>query len=92
MKAKAKSLMFMGVFILCMALVALILVLTQPKNEEDDSSAQTQSTTIELLSYERDNISSMTVSNQYGEYTITQNAKGFSVNELGSLKQNSTVM
>lgn len=92
MKAKTKSLMFMGVFILCMALVALILVLTQPKNEEDDSSVQTQSTTIELLSYERDNISSMTVSNQYGEYTITQNAKGFSVNELGSLKQNSTVM
>lgn len=93
MKSKAKSLIFIGIFVICMALVFLILVLTQPRAEGNDKDDQSESnTTVALTNYERDNISTMKIKNSTGEYTITQTALGFSVDELKDLKQNTTTM
>lgn len=92
MKSRAKNLIFIGIFVASLALVFLVLVLTQPKTDKDDGSSAGTSQTIPVMARERDDIVSMKITNSHGEYTITQNAKGFFINELEGLKQNSTTM
>ncbi len=91
MKSRARNLIFIGIFVACLALVFLVLVLTQPKADTGESSDESTQT-ISLVARERDDVASMKITNSYGEYTITQSAKGFSIDELGSLKQNTTTM
>lgn len=92
MKSKAKSLLFIGIFVASMALVFLILILTQPKKEEEKNNPTQKTETISIKSEERDNIVSMKIKNSGGEYTIVQTALGFSIEELKDLKQNTTTM
>lgn len=91
MKPRAKSLLVIGIFVASMALVFLILVLTQPKKDTEENKTIVKET-IPLTNYERDNIASMRIKNSSGEYTIVQTALGFSVEELKDLKQNTTTM
>ena len=92
MKSRAKTLIFIGIFVACLALVSLVLVLTQPKTDKEDNPAANNSQTIPIVTHERDEVASMKITNASGEYTITQNAKGFTITELEGLKQNTTTM
>lgn len=92
MNNRAKNLIFIGIFIVCLGLVFLVLVLTQPKQEDDSSKTNTNTELIEIISGNKDDIASMTIKNSYGEFTVTQNAKGFYVDELKDLRQNNTTL
>lgn len=92
MKSRAKTLIFIGIFVACLALVSLVLVLTQPKTDDEDKTTANTTQTIPIVTHERDEVASMKITNASGEYTITQNAKGFTINELEGLKQNTTTM
>lgn len=89
MTKRVKSLVFIGIFVLCLALVFAVLVLTQPGGDEVDAKENEK---ISVLNGDKDNVAKMTIKNETGEYTIAQNAKGFYVEELGGLNQNSTVL
>ena len=91
MNTRTRNLIFIGIFVVCLAAVALLLVLTQPKAEEEEEEVAAD-TTITVLSNSRDDVESMLVKNENGEYTIYQNSKGFYVEELGDLKQNTTTL
>lgn len=90
MKSRAKNLMFIGIFVLSLLLVLLILVLTQPKADKNDSS--TTDTTLTIYSGSRDDIASMVITNEFGQYTVNQTVKGFSIEELKDLRQNTTIL
>lgn len=90
MKSRAKNLIFIGAFVVCLGIVFLVLLLTQPKTETDNPDDKAE--VIMVVSNERDNIASMKIKNDSGEYTISQDAKGFSINELAGLRQNNTVL
>ncbi len=90
MSKSLKNLLVIGIFILSMALVLLVLVVTAPK-EEDDTS-EVVDTTIALVSYTRDQIDNFKVTNQSGEFTVKQGTKAFGIEELEGLKQNTTVL
>ena len=74
MNNRAKNLIFIGIFIVCLGLVFLVLVLTQPKQEDDSSKTNTNTELIEIISGNKDDIASMTIKNSYGEFTVTQNS------------------
>ena len=90
MSKRAKNLVVIGIFILSMALVLLILILTQPKeNAGEDISS---SSTVSVLSYDRDNIASMKITNDRGEYVIRNGVQGFTIDEYSEFRQNTTTM
>ena len=89
MSKSLKNLLVIGIFIVSMALVILLLVLTQPKDKDD--TEEVIDTTVALVSYERDNIDNFRVKTADGEYTIKQTPTAFAVVELEGLAQNSTV-
>ena len=76
MKSRAKTLIFIGIFVACLALVSLVLVLTQPKTDKEDNPAANNSQTIPIVTHERDEVASMKITNASGEYTITQKCQG----------------
>lgn len=90
MSKSLKNLLVIGIFIVSMALVILLLVLTQPKDKDD--TEEVIDTTVALVSYERDNIDNFRVKTADGEYTIKQTPTAFTVVELEGLAQNSTVL
>ncbi len=90
MSKRAKNLLIIGIFILSMAVVLLILVLTQPKDSADGE--ESQSSTISVLSYDRDSIAEMTIKNENGEFTIRNAVAGFTIDDYAEFRQNSTVM
>lgn len=73
MNTRTRNLIFIGIFVVCLAAVALLLVLTQPKAEEEEEEVAAD-TTITVLSNSRDDVESMLVKNENGEYTIYQNS------------------
>lgn len=89
MSKSVKNLLTIGIFILCMAVVLLVLVLSAPKEETPDEVVDNS---VMLVEYERDNIDYFVITNESGEYTVRQGAKGFSVDELKDLKQTSTIL
>lgn len=91
MKSKAKNLIFIGIFVLCLLAVLAVLVLTQPKTDNEDDNP-IENTSVTVRTGLKDDIESMVIKNASGEYTVMQNAKGFYVKELGDLKQNGTTL
>lgn len=90
MTKRVKNLLIIGAFIASMAVVLLLLVLTQPKADVDDEVSD--STTIEVLSYNRDDIATMTVKNSKGEFTVRNAVAGFTIDDYAEFTQNSTTM
>ena len=90
MQKKTRTLLIIGLFVVSMAIVLAILILTQPKEEveEDDSG----SAGISILGYNRDDVATMTVHNATGEYTVRNGARGFVIDDFDGLRQNSTIM
>lgn len=91
MSKRLRYLLVIGVFIISMAIVLTVLLLTQPKDEEESSDSST-SATISVLSYDRDNIATMTIKNENGEFTIRNGVSGFVIDEYSAFRQNSTTM
>ena len=89
MNTKVRNLLFIGVFVLCMALVLLLLVVTQPKAPEEEVAVDT---TITLHSGTKDDVKSLVIKNEHSEFKIEQNVKGFYIAEFEGLKQNTTTM
>lgn len=90
MTKRARNLIGIGIFLISMALVLLILVLTQPKNETEDGPID--SSTVSVLSYGRDDVATLTIKNENGEYTIRNGVTGFVIDEYAGFRQNSTTM
>ncbi len=91
MNTKLKNLAFIGVFVLCLVLVLLVLILTQPK-APDNEETPVADTSVYLHEGTKDDVKSIVIKNEHGEFEILQNAKGFYIPEFEGLKQNSTVM
>lgn len=92
MTSKKRSLIVVAVFVLCLLVVLGILLLTQVdvSISTDDT---TEDTTTYVYSGSRDDIATMVISNEYGEYTVTQDDDGtFTIDELEGLNQNSTTL
>ena len=50
MNTKTRNLLFVAIFVVCMLAVALLLIFTQPGNEDEDEESQTTvDTTIALF-------------------------------------------
>lgn len=90
MSKRAKNLLVIGVFILSMAIVLAVLILTQPKDETDDTPIE--NTTITVLPYKRDDALNITIKNESGEFTIRNGVSGFVIDEFEGFRQNSTTM
>ena len=76
-----------------MLAVALLLIFTQPGNEDEDEESQTTvDTTIALFDGRSEDVASINVKNESGEFTISQDAKGFHIDELDGLDQNETTL
>lgn len=91
MSKNVKTLLYIGIFVLCMAVVLAVLVFTQPKDSDTDT-ADTDSTTISLVAYARDDLKTVIVDNAEGGFVIEQGIKGLSVPALDGLKTNSTII
>lgn len=91
MSKNVKTLLYIGIFVLSMAIVLLVLVLTAPKDTTDDTPT-TDAEAISLVSYERDDIKTVTVTNAEGGFVIEQGAKGLYIPSLDGLKTNSTII
>lgn len=89
MSKSAKNLLIIGIFVLSMALVLLLLVLTAPKEEDEVAVVDS---TMALVSYERDNIDFFKITNESGEYTVRQTVKSWAVDELDGLDLSTTVL
>lgn len=90
MSRSFKNLLVIGIFVVSMALVLLVLVLTQPKADVDENPVV--DTSIALVSYERDNIDNFKITTENGEYTVKQTPTSFTVVELDGLDQNTTIL
>lgn len=90
MSNRVKKLLVIGLFILSMAIVLVVLILTQPKEEAEDPIESVS--TVTLLAYERDNIANMTITNENGSFTIRNGLQGFTIDEYSEFKQNSTTL
>lgn len=90
MSKRLKNLLVIGIFIISMAIVLLLLVLTQPKDGADDDVSTSK--TITVLNYQRDDIATMTVKNQNGEFTVKNAVAGFTIEDYAGFRQNSTTM
>ena len=93
MTKRVKSLLVIGIFILSMAVVMLLLVLTQPKGDtEEDTSKTNTSSGLSIVNYQRDDVSTVTIRNEYGEFTVKNTPSGFTIEEFAGFRQNSTIM
>ena len=93
MNTKTRNLLFVAIFVVCMLAVALLLIFTQPGNEDEDEESQTTAdTTIALFDGRSEDVASINVKNESGEFTISQDAKGFHIDELDGLDQNETTL
>lgn len=91
MSKRSRSLLIIGIFIVSMALVLTLLLLTQPKDEaEDESEAET--TALTVLNYKRDDVATLTVTNETGSFTVRNGLQGFVIDEHNGFRQNSTTM
>ena len=90
MSTRRKKLIVIGVFILSMAIVLLVLILTKPKEQVEDKTADDG--TIVVMPYDRDDVATLTVRNDQGEFTIRNGVSGFTIDEYAGLRQNSTTM
>lgn len=91
MSKNVKTLLYIGIFVLCMALVLLVLVLTAPKDTSEDTNV-TETTTISLVAHERDDLKKVTVSNAEGGFVLTQGAKGLCIPALDGFKTTTTTI
>ena len=91
MSKRLRNLLVIGLFIVSMAIVILVLMLTQPKEEPDDSTP-TDSQAFALLGHERDDIAEMTITNDNGSFTVRNGAEGFIIDEISEFRQNSTTL
>lgn len=92
MSKRLKNLVVIGIFILSMVLVMLILVLTAPKDKAETDDEGSKDTTIAVLGYNRDDLATLTIKNEKGEYTIKNGTLGYSIEEYAEFAQNSTIM
>ncbi len=92
MTSKKRSLIIVAVFVLSLLVVLGILLLTQVDVTVSSSGDETEDTTTYVYSGSRDDIATMVISNEYGEYTVIQDDGTFSIEELEGLKQNSTTL
>ena len=90
MSKRVRNLLVIGIFILSMAVVLLVLMLTQPKDEVEEET--TTSAKISVLSYDRDSVANLTIKNETGEFSIRNGIQGFVIDEYSDLRQNSTIM
>ena len=74
MNTKVRNLLFIGVFVLCMALVLLLLVVTQPKAPEEEVAVDT---TITLHSGTKDDVKSLVIKNEHSEFKIKSDTVQF---------------
>ncbi len=91
MSKRVRNLLVIGLFILSMAIVLMVLILTQPK-EAEESDGEAQSTATDLLSYNRDGIAKFTVKNENGGYEARNGVGGFVIDEISDFRQNSTTL
>lgn len=90
MSKRVRNLLVIGLFILSMAIVLLVLILTQPKGEAEEDVAS--DTTVVLTNYGRDNIANMTITNENGSFTVRNGVQGFTIDEYAEFRLNSTTL
>ncbi len=90
MSKNVKTLLYIGIFVACMALVLGVLVLTDREPSEDDDIVATDVSY--LVEGSREQLESILIENEINTFTVGRNAKGFVVKELEGLEQNSTVL
>ncbi len=90
MSKRVRNLLVIGLFILSMAIVLVVLILTQPKEEAE--TPEESSTAIVLTSYGRDNIANMTITNENGSFTVRNGVQGFTIDEYSEFRLNSTTL
>ena len=97
MNSKLKGIIVCGVFVLCLGVVALILTLT---NKDDDtennnpSDSKTPAVSQEatpLIDFDKEQVKSIAVSNQYGNLNIVKNGDEWLITELDGIEQNTTI-
>lgn len=91
MQKRTKTLLAIGLFILSMAIVLTVLILTQPKDEAETEDNSTDSS-LTVLSYQRDDVAELTVTNENGSFTVRNGLQGFVIDDLSEFDQNSTTM
>ena len=89
MQKKTRTLLVIGLFILSMAIVLTVLVLTQPKEEAEEV---TETSELQVLNHVRDDVLILKVTNENGDFTVRNGAQGFVIDDLSDFNQNSTVM
>ncbi|MBE6837579.1 MAG: DUF4340 domain-containing protein [Ruminococcus sp.] len=102
MNSKLKSLIVCGVFVLCLAVVAVVL-LAQAKDDEkkpsdNDSSQGTNDVLTQketpLFNYDKTQVKSIIVENEFGKLSFIQNKTGgdkWTIEEIKDIEQNSTL-
>lgn len=100
MNSKLKGLIICGVCVVCLGVVAVALSLTakDDDNNDSDSSSQTNSNVTKeetpIVDYDKTQVKSIEVHNEYGDLTFTQTASGsesWKIEQLDGLDQNSTM-
>lgn len=89
MNSKLKGLIVCGVFVVCLAAVALFLKFSEPSDKDDSSQsskpAPVQTETIPIVDFARAQVKNIAVKNEYGEFNISQPTLGeeeWTVDEL----------
>ncbi len=91
MAQRKKTLLIIGLFVVSMAIVLAVLMLTLPKPETEEDTATT-SDGLQLLGYTRDDVMSVTVTNENGSFTVKNGVSGFSIEDNAEFRQNSTTL
>lgn len=92
MSKNVKTLLYIGIFILCMALVLAVLVATDSAGKTDGDVLDAVDDSVYLCDNDRDDITSIVVYNANGGYSVLRNAKGLYIPELDGLQSSSTLI
>lgn len=86
MSKTAKNALIAGGACVLLAIAAVILLLTAPKNERESSSeaSVSQSQEVQITSKSADNVQSISVKNEHGSFTFTRKTRG-SASEDGTV-------
>ncbi len=91
MSKNVKTLLYIGIFVACMALVLGILVLTDREPAEDENNEVVTDVSY-LVEGSREQLESILIENKINTFTVGRNAKGLVIKELEGLDQNSTLL
>lgn len=94
MSKNVKTLLYIGIFILCMALVLVILVVTDSSGKSNNDTEEAVDDSIYLCNNDRDDIKSVVVSNSNsnGGFNIARDLKGLYIPELDGLQSSSAII